>query len=105
MALAVWGLADDTDTVELVMSELTANAVHHAHGPKIRLVVNRPAAARVYLAVTDRTPPTGSLGWAPRTPMPTTDADSCSSTPSPTAGATTSSAPPASGPPNACGPS
>ncbi|MDC0773903.1 ATP-binding protein, partial [Streptomyces sp. HD] len=51
VALAVWGLDDHTDTAELVMSELASNAVRHAHGPKIALIVNRPAAHRVYLAV------------------------------------------------------
>lgn len=54
VALAVWGM--DSDVAALVMSELVANAVRHAHGPKVRLVVNRPAVDRVRLAVTDRAP-------------------------------------------------
>ncbi|WP_432040997.1 ATP-binding protein [Streptomyces chartreusis] len=56
VALAVWGLNDNVEPAALVMSELVANAVRHAHGPKVRLAVHRPAVDRVYLAVTDRAP-------------------------------------------------
>jgi anti-sigma regulatory factor (Ser/Thr protein kinase) len=56
VAMAVWGLDDDAETAALVMSELVANAVRHAQGPRIGLAVNRPATGRVYLAVTDRSP-------------------------------------------------
>ncbi|MEU6655967.1 ATP-binding protein [Streptomyces sp. NPDC046900] len=50
----VW--VDDAETAALVMSELVANAVRHARGPKIRMTVNRPADDRVYVAVVDREP-------------------------------------------------
>jgi two-component sensor histidine kinase len=56
VALAAWGLVDDAETAALVMSELVANAVRHAGGPKIRMTVNRPAENRVYVAVLDREP-------------------------------------------------
>jgi anti-sigma regulatory factor (Ser/Thr protein kinase) len=56
VALSVWGLDGGSGTAALVMSELVANAVRHACGPKVRLAVNRPALDRVYLAVTDRSP-------------------------------------------------
>jgi hypothetical protein len=56
VALAAWGLVDDAETAALVMSELVANAVRHARGPKIRMTVNRPADDRVYVAVVDREP-------------------------------------------------
>lgn len=56
VAMAAWGLEDDAETAALVMSELVANAVRHARGPRIVLSVNRPAVDLVYLAVTDRSP-------------------------------------------------
>jgi anti-sigma regulatory factor (Ser/Thr protein kinase) len=54
MALATWGLNDDADTAALIMSELVANAVRHAHGHSLRIIVDRPAHDQVYLAVVDR---------------------------------------------------
>ncbi|MEW2397946.1 ATP-binding protein [Streptomyces sp. NPDC046862] len=104
VALAMWGLDNEAETAALVMSELVANAVRHAHGPRIRLTVNRPALDRVYLAVTDRSPDRHPALLTPRR-TPSADAGSSSSTPSPTGGASTSSAPaPAtSPPPKACG--
>ncbi|NMI63180.1 ATP-binding protein [Streptomyces sp. RLA2-12] len=56
MALATWGLDADAETAELIMAELVANAVRHAHGPSLLIVVDRPANDRVYLAVCDRAP-------------------------------------------------
>ncbi|WP_031487783.1 ATP-binding protein [Streptomyces bicolor] len=56
VAMAAWGLEDDAETAALVMSEFVANAVRHAHGPRIILAVSLPAFDRVYLAVTDRSP-------------------------------------------------
>ncbi|MFD4522801.1 ATP-binding protein [Streptomyces sp. NPDC058470] len=55
-ALATWGLDDDADTAALTMSELVANAVRHADGHSLRIIVDRPADDRVYLAVIDRAP-------------------------------------------------
>ncbi|MFC9956005.1 ATP-binding protein [Streptomyces nigra] len=55
-AMAAWGLEDDAETAALVMSEFVANAVRHAHGPRIVLTVSLPVFDRVYLAVTDRSP-------------------------------------------------
>jgi anti-sigma regulatory factor (Ser/Thr protein kinase) len=56
-ACAAWGLSDEaTESAALVMAELFANAVRHACGPSVRVIVNRPSDARVYLAVIDRAP-------------------------------------------------
>lgn len=38
------------------MSELVTNAVLHASGPSLRIIVERPADDRVRLAVVDREP-------------------------------------------------
>ncbi|MGW1887780.1 ATP-binding protein [Streptomyces sp. NPDC001970] len=55
-ALYAWGLDDAAETAALLLSELVANAVRHAHGPSVRIVVDRPADDRVYVAVVDRAP-------------------------------------------------
>ncbi|MGW3200143.1 ATP-binding protein [Streptomyces sp. NPDC001118] len=56
-ALATWGLAPrDVDTAELVVAELVANAVRHASGSALRIIVDRPDARHVYVAVVDRAP-------------------------------------------------
>ncbi|MDX2802665.1 ATP-binding protein [Streptomyces scabiei] len=56
-ACATWGLSDEvTEAAALVMAELLANAVLHASGPAVRLIVDRPADDRVHLAVVDRAP-------------------------------------------------
>ncbi|MEU9447036.1 ATP-binding protein [Streptomyces sp. NPDC048304] len=57
MALAAWGLDQtDIDAAELVIAELVANAVRHAAGPALRIIVERPGTDRVYVAVVDRAP-------------------------------------------------
>ncbi|MFD8396485.1 ATP-binding protein [Streptomyces sp. NPDC059680] len=57
VALAAWGLDHaDIDAAELVVAELVANAVRHATGSALRIVVERPNADRVYVAVVDRAP-------------------------------------------------
>lgn len=52
--MCVWRIEED-DAV-LVMSELFANAVRHATGSVVRVIINRPDPDRVYLAVVDREP-------------------------------------------------
>ncbi|WP_405576211.1 ATP-binding protein [Streptomyces sp. NBC_01092] len=56
-ACATWGLPDEvTESAALVMAELFANAVRHACGRSVRVIVDRPSDTRVYLAVVDRAP-------------------------------------------------
>ncbi|MFE9610377.1 ATP-binding protein [Streptomyces sp. NPDC006012] len=56
-ACAAWGLGDEvTRAAALVMAELVSNAVRHARGPTVRIIIDRPSDERVYLAVVDRTP-------------------------------------------------
>ncbi|MBK6015809.1 ATP-binding protein [Streptomyces sp. MBT53] len=56
-ACATWALPDDvTETAALVVSELASNAVRHAWGPSVRVIVDRPRDDRVYVAVVDRSP-------------------------------------------------
>ncbi|MCG0068448.1 ATP-binding protein [Streptomyces tricolor] len=56
VALAAWGLEAEAETAALVLSELVANAVRHAWGPSVRVLVERPAPDRIRLAVVDRAP-------------------------------------------------
>ncbi|MFB7214830.1 ATP-binding protein [Streptomyces sp. NPDC056255] len=56
VSLSAWGLDDVADPAELVTSELVANAVRHARGPLVRVIIERPAEDRVYLGVVDRAP-------------------------------------------------
>ncbi|MFI9630555.1 ATP-binding protein [Streptomyces sp. NPDC052042] len=56
VSLSAWGLDHATDPAELVISELVANAVRHARGPMVRVIVERPAHDQVYLGVVDRAP-------------------------------------------------
>ncbi|RDG36064.1 ATP-binding protein [Streptomyces corynorhini] len=55
-ALAVWHLDDLGDRSALIMSELVANAVRHTPCSSIRLMVGRPNARWVRIAVVDRAP-------------------------------------------------
>ncbi|WP_322734543.1 ATP-binding protein [Streptomyces ferrugineus] len=55
-AVATWGIDRLTTVAELVMSELVTNAVVHAWGPSLRVMVDRLADDTVYLAVVDRAP-------------------------------------------------
>lgn len=56
-ACSTWGLTEETtQAAALVMAELVSNAVRHAWGASIRLIVDRPTDDRVYVAVVDRAP-------------------------------------------------
>ncbi|MFL4905206.1 ATP-binding protein [Streptomyces sp. MMS24-I2-30] len=56
-ACAAWGLADEvTRSATLVMAELVSNAIRHARGPTIRIIIDRPSDEWVCLAVVDRAP-------------------------------------------------
>lgn len=56
-ACATWGLPDEAaEAASLVMTELLSNAVRHASGPSVRVIVDRPSDDRVYVAVVDRSP-------------------------------------------------
>ncbi|GAA1281833.1 ATP-binding protein [Streptomyces javensis] len=56
-ACAAWGLGDETaETAALAMSELVSNAVNHARGHSLRVIVERPANDRLYLAIVDMDP-------------------------------------------------
>ncbi|MER7664521.1 MULTISPECIES: ATP-binding protein [unclassified Streptomyces] len=52
-ACAVWGLEDLAEDGALIVSELVANAVRHARRESIRVVIDRPGAARVRIGVVD----------------------------------------------------
>ncbi|MEU9922997.1 ATP-binding protein [Streptomyces griseoluteus] len=52
-ACAVWGLDALADDGALIVSELVANAVQHARRESIRVVIDRPDAARVRVGVAD----------------------------------------------------
>jgi anti-sigma regulatory factor (Ser/Thr protein kinase) len=67
-ACATWGLTDEmAEAAALVMAELFSNAIRHACGPSVRVVVDRPSDDRVYVAVIDRSP---HQLPEPRTPDP-----------------------------------
>ena len=52
-ALSCWGLEELAEDAALIVTELVANAVRHARGKTIRVVVERTAVRRVRLAVAD----------------------------------------------------
>ncbi|MFI2620502.1 ATP-binding protein [Streptomyces sp. NPDC018584] len=56
VALHVWQLDDIEDSAKLLLSELVANAVKHARGASVRVIVDRPRVDCVYLAVVDLAP-------------------------------------------------
>lgn len=53
-ALATWRLEQLADAVALVTSELVTNAVQNARSDALRVVVTRPGAAFVRVAVLDK---------------------------------------------------
>ncbi|MFF2012990.1 ATP-binding protein [Streptomyces sp. NPDC058195] len=55
-ALSAWGLEAESGRARAVVSKLVTNAVKHAYGPMVRVIVERPAYDRVYLSVADRAP-------------------------------------------------
>ncbi|WP_343236511.1 ATP-binding protein [Streptomyces sp. NEAU-S7GS2] len=56
LALRVWQMDDVEDGAALLVSELFTNAVCHARGECVRVIIDRPEADRVYLAVVDHAP-------------------------------------------------
>ncbi|MFF0170185.1 ATP-binding protein [Streptomyces prasinus] len=56
VALCAWNLQDAEDSAALLVSELFANAVRHARGESVRVIIDRPEVDRVYVAVVDRAP-------------------------------------------------
>lgn len=54
--MCAWHLEDAQDGAALLVSELFANAVRHARGENVRVIIDRPEADRVYVAVVDRAP-------------------------------------------------
>ncbi|WP_239091685.1 ATP-binding protein [Streptomyces sp. SID14478] len=56
-ACANWAIPKDTaEVAALLLVELVSNAVRHGQGPVVRLRVDRTAADRVLVAVTDHAP-------------------------------------------------
>ncbi|WP_274565102.1 ATP-binding protein [Streptomyces spiramyceticus] len=50
-----WAIPDEaTAAAVVIVSELMANAVRHGSGPMVRLIFERPADDRVYVALVDR---------------------------------------------------
>ncbi|MFD0253678.1 ATP-binding protein [Streptomyces sp. NPDC127113] len=56
VAMCAWDMDDVGDSAALLLTELFANAVRHARGDSVRVIVNRPTDDRVYVAVVDREP-------------------------------------------------
>ncbi|MEU5660529.1 ATP-binding protein [Streptomyces sp. NPDC047737] len=54
LALTVWDMNEVRDAAEMVVSELLANAVHHARCESVRLTVTRLSDSRVQVSVVDR---------------------------------------------------
>ncbi|MBD0844269.1 ATP-binding protein [Streptomyces sp. TRM68416] len=55
-ALCAWDMDDAWDGAALLLTELVANAVRHASGERVRIIINRRDKDRVYVAVVDRDP-------------------------------------------------
>jgi len=53
-ACAAWRLDELADDGALIVSELVSNAVQHARSDALRVSITRPGAARVRLAVVDK---------------------------------------------------
>ncbi|MFE2684523.1 ATP-binding protein [Streptomyces mirabilis] len=56
VALCAWDMDDACDSAALLLTELFANAVRHARGERVRVIIKRPDEDRVYVAVVDREP-------------------------------------------------
>ncbi|MFE6684899.1 ATP-binding protein [Streptomyces sp. NPDC057743] len=63
---AAWGLDAHAETGALIISELVTNAVHHTSSHSIRVIVERPTATQVRLAVVDKAPYLLPTRLAPR---------------------------------------
>lgn len=55
-AMRAWDMDDAWDGAALLLTELVANAVRHAGGERVRVIISRPDEDRVYVAVVDREP-------------------------------------------------
>lgn len=55
-AMALWGLEEQAETAELLISELVSNAIKHTSSDILRVIVSRPSPTRVRLAVVDKAP-------------------------------------------------
>lgn len=53
---AAWEVEEAAERAALVLSELVSNAVRHTRSRSIRILVDRPADLRLYVAVIDREP-------------------------------------------------
>ncbi|MWA07664.1 ATP-binding protein [Streptomyces sp. BA2] len=53
-AYEAWGVEEYSDTAQVVISELVTNAVRHACGPCIRVIVQHPLPGHLVLAVVDK---------------------------------------------------
>ncbi|MEV0845407.1 ATP-binding protein [Streptomyces sp. NPDC049954] len=53
-ALGAWALDELVDDASLVVTELVANAAHHARGDSIRVTISRLEDGGAKIAVTDR---------------------------------------------------
>ncbi|MFF3958807.1 ATP-binding protein [Streptomyces sp. NPDC001890] len=56
VAMCAWNMEDAGDSAALLLAELFANAVRHARGECVRVIIDRPEEDRVYVAVVDREP-------------------------------------------------
>lgn len=56
IALRVWQMDDAGDSAVLLLTELFANAVRHARGTSVRVIIDRPEQDRIHLAVVDLAP-------------------------------------------------
>ncbi|NGO40611.1 ATP-binding protein [Streptomyces ureilyticus] len=56
VAMCAWNLKDAEDSAALLATELFTNAVRHARGRSVRVIIDRIEADRIYVAVVDRAP-------------------------------------------------
>jgi hypothetical protein len=64
-----WGLADLADDVALVVTELAANAVRHAHSGFTVVLSSRPDVVRISVRDASPLPPAGASGSGPALPV------------------------------------
>lgn len=56
VAMCAWNMDEASEGAALLLTELFANAVRHARGECVRVIINRPDDDRVCVAVVDREP-------------------------------------------------
>ncbi|GAA3312360.1 ATP-binding protein [Streptomyces cinereospinus] len=56
VAMCAWNMGEAGEGAALLMTELFTNAVRHARGESVRVIIDRPEEDRVYVAVVDRDP-------------------------------------------------